>query len=146
MFVLDTNLLVYAAHPDSEFHGRARALLEEWRRRSSPWYLTWGICYEFLRVTTHSRVFRRPWAAREGVEFLKGLFTARSLGLLVPTGRHIEHLARITGDLPGIRGNIMHDTATVVLMTEHGIRTIYSHDTDFHRFPGIEVVDPLRLE
>lgn len=146
MFVVDTNLLVYAAHPDSELHERARTLLEEWRQRHSPWYLTWGICYEFLRVTTHSRVFRRPWTAREAVEFLQGLFAARSLGLLVPTGRHMETLAGITARLGDLRGNIMHDTATVVLMNEHGIRTIYSRDTDFHRFPSIEVVDPLRLE
>jgi predicted nucleic acid-binding protein len=29
-------------------------------------------------------------------------------------------------------------------MREHGIRAIYTRDADFHRFPGIEVRDPLR--
>jgi predicted nucleic acid-binding protein len=28
-------------------------------------------------------------------------------------------------------------------MREHGIRRLYTRDTDFHRFPFIEVLDPL---
>jgi predicted nucleic acid-binding protein len=31
----------------------------------------------------------------------------------------------------------------VALMREHGVRMLYTRDTDFHRFPGIEVRDPL---
>jgi predicted nucleic acid-binding protein len=29
----------------------------------------------------------------------------------------------------------MHDAHTAVLMREHGIRTIFTRDSDFHRFP-----------
>ena len=36
------------------------------------------------------------------------------------------------------------DAHTAVLMREHGVRRIYTRDTDFHRFPFIEVVDPLQ--
>jgi predicted nucleic acid-binding protein len=28
-------------------------------------------------------------------------------------------------------------------MKEHGLHRIYTRDTDFHRFPFIEVLDPL---
>jgi predicted nucleic acid-binding protein len=28
-------------------------------------------------------------------------------------------------------------------MREHGVRRILTHDADFHRFPSIEVIDPL---
>ncbi|GIW53056.1 MAG: hypothetical protein KatS3mg081_2411 [Gemmatimonadales bacterium] len=30
-----------------------------------------------------------------------------------------------------------------ILMREHGVRRIYTRDADFHRFPFIEVLDPL---
>jgi hypothetical protein len=30
---------------------------------------------------------------------------------------------------------------TAILMREHGIREIYTRDTDFHRFPFLRVVD-----
>lgn len=51
MFVVDTNILLYAAHRGSDEHQRCRTLVEEWRSGSTPWFLTWGICYEFLRET-----------------------------------------------------------------------------------------------
>ena len=39
-------------------------------------------------------------------------------------------------------GNLMHDAHTAVLMREHGIKRVYTRDTDFHRFPFLEPVDP----
>ena len=32
-----------------------------------------------------------------------------------------------------------------VLMREHGVSRICTRDTDFHRFPFLSVVDPLRI-
>jgi hypothetical protein len=40
----------------------------------------------------------------------------------------------------------MHDLTTAVLMREHGIGTIYTHDRDFRSFPLIDVIDPMRAE
>lgn len=36
----------------------------------------------------------------------------------------------------------MHVAHTAVLMREHGIERIFTRDTDFHRFPFLETVDP----
>jgi predicted nucleic acid-binding protein len=36
----------------------------------------------------------------------------------------------------------MHDLTTAVLMREHGVRRIYTRDTDLHRFPFLEPLDP----
>ena len=44
--------------------------------------------------------------------------------------------------VPQLGGNIVHDAPTATLMREHGIRRIYARDTDFHRFPFLEVIDP----
>ncbi len=63
MLTVDTNVLVYAADVDSQFHVPCRNWLERQRTRPDAWYTTWGILYEFLRVTTHPRVMRRPWTA-----------------------------------------------------------------------------------
>jgi len=37
----------------------------------------------------------------------------------------------------------MHDLRTAALMREHGIKRIYTRDTDFHRFPFLEPIDPV---
>ncbi len=143
MFVVDTNILVYAANADSPFHERCRRRLDEWRRSAAAWYLTWGICYEFLRVVTHRRVLAAPWTATAAWRFLEAVLASPGLGLLVPTERHAAVAGGVIEDSPPIAGNRWHDAATAILMREHGIGTIYTRDADFHRFPFVEVIDPL---
>lgn len=140
---MDTNVLVYAADERASEHERCRELLERWRSRSGAWYLTWGICYEFLRIVTHPRVFRTPWTAERAREFLAAVQASPGLGVLVPTDRHPGVLAEVVAEVPFLAGNLFHDTETAVLMREHGIRRICTRDSDFHRFPFLEPVDPL---
>jgi toxin-antitoxin system PIN domain toxin len=142
VFVVDTNVLVYAADADARFHGLCRERLERWRVQPSAWYVTWGIVYEFLRVTTHPRVLKMPWTVGEAWAFVEALLASSSLGVLVPTERHPEVAAEVVEELPHLSGNLIHDATTAVLMREHGVQRIYTRDTDFHRFPFIEPVDP----
>jgi len=142
MFVVDTNVLVYAADEDSAFHDVCFDLLQFCRTKPAAWYVTWSICYEFLRVTTHPRVFRKPWSAEEAWRFVDTLLEASSIGILVQTDRHKEVAQGVIDELPHLSGNLMHDAHTAILMREHGIKTVYTRDTDFHRFPFLEPIDP----
>ena len=146
MFVVDTNVLVYAADVRAPEHARCRALLERWRAQPGAWYLTWGNCYEFLRVVTHPRVLRHPWTSQAAGEFLAVLRQSPGLSMLTPTDRHAAVLAAVIAEVPMIAGNLWHDAETAVLMREHGIRRICTRDTDFARFPFVEIVDPLTAE
>ncbi len=143
MIVIDTNVLVYAADADSPFHVACREWLERQRGRADAWYTTWAILYEFLRVTTHPRVMRKPWSAPAAWGFVKVLLASPGLGLLTATQRHAEVAAQVVAELPHLAGNLFHDAHTAILMREHGIRRIITRDTDFHRFPFLEAVDPL---
>ena len=143
VFAVDTNILVCAADEDSELHSRCYELLEEWRGQASAWYVTWGILYEFLRVTTHSRVFRTPWSAQQAWRFVEAVLASPSLGVLIATERHVDVATEVIREIPHLSGNLMHDAQTAILMREHGIKMIYTRDTDFHRFPFLEPVDPL---
>jgi len=71
------------------------------------------------------------------------VLAAPALGLLTETDRHAAVAEQVLRDLPHLSGNLLHDAHTAVLMREHGISRIYTRDTDFHRFPFLEVVDPL---
>ena len=127
---------------DSPFHSRCRETLEKWRRLDSPWYATWGILYEFLRVITHPRVFRHPWTAQHAWGFIEAILGSPSFGLLVPSPRHFEVAADVVKKSTFLRGNLLYDAQTAILMREHGIERIYTRDMDFHRFPFLEPVDP----
>lgn len=142
--VIDTNLLLYAANRDAPEHAAARAFVAGVGRRGDSWYLSDGILYEFLRVATHPKVFPQPLTWREAVGFLTPLIEADTVRLLGAEDRHWIILQDVLAALTHPSGNLFFDVRTVVLMREHGIRRIYSTDTDFLQFSGIEVVNPLR--
>ena len=143
MFVVDTNVLIYGADRDSPDHIRCRALIEEWRSQITPWYVTWGIVYEFLRVVTHPRVLTRPLSPTQAWAFLDALFASPQLRILSETDRHRHVAAEVFAEVPDITGNLVFDAHTAILMRENGIRTIYTRDSDFNRFPFLDTVDPV---
>ena len=145
MLVVDTNILVYAADVDSPFHNRCRTWLEAQRARPDAWYSTWQTLYEFLRVTTHAKVMRRPWSFGEAWEFVQALLASPGLDILIPTSRHAEVVQAVVAEIPYLAGNLVYDAHIAILMREHGIRRICTRDSDFHRFPFIEVIDPMQL-
>ncbi|MBM3811030.1 MAG: PIN domain-containing protein [Acidimicrobiia bacterium] len=141
--LLDTNVLLYAACSSYAEHAHCRRLLEGIRGKPDPWFLTWPIVYEFLRVVTHPRVLAKPWSAKHAWAFVEALLASPSLTVLSPTGRHAAVARDLFKDHSDLRGNILHDAHTAILMREHGIRTILTRDMGFHRFGFLDVADPL---
>jgi uncharacterized protein len=140
---VDTNILLYAANPDCPEYASARSVVERLRTGTRPWYLTWGVIYEFLRVVTHSAVSKRPLSLSTAVSYVRYLFDSPSIGILRETETHLGELEELARQLPGISANDVHDAHTVVLMREHNIRTILTADKGFRRFKDIQVVDPV---
>jgi predicted nucleic acid-binding protein len=87
---------------------------------------------------------RRPWSAPNAWKFIAVLIASPGLGLLVPTQRHATVAEQVIAEHPHLAGNLLHDAHTAILMREHGIRQICTHDADFHRFSFLEVIDPLQ--
>ncbi len=143
MFVVDTNVLIYGVDADAPDHARCCELLESFREMTTPWYVTWGIVYEFLRVVTHPRVLTYPLTPEQVWMFLDALFASPRLGILTETDRHRHVAAEVFAEVPGITGNLVFDAHTAILMRENGIRTIYTRDTDFNRFPFLDTIDPV---
>lgn len=144
VFVVDTNILLYAADRDAPEYATCRELLLNWRVQPSPWYLTWGIVYEFLRVATHPNVFRKPFPLAGAWQFVEGILASPSVALLTETEHHQRVADEVFNKVGDIRGNLIFDAHTAILMKEHGIKTIYTRDTDFNRFPFLDVVDPIQ--
>jgi toxin-antitoxin system PIN domain toxin len=145
-FVVDTNVLAYAVNRDCDEHRAARRLLEDWLAGSVPWALTWGIVYEFLRVTTHPRIFRRPLTATQAFDFLDPIVGCEVVNLLEPTARHGVVLRETAREFGRPTGDVFHDLHTAVLMREHGIGEIMTADSDFRKFAFLTVTDPVHRD
>ena len=143
MFVVDTNLLIYAAIRKSPAHDQASRLVAEWRSSAEPWLITWSIAYEFLRAVTHRSILAGPLAFADAWSFIESLRASPSFGILVETDRHPEVVRDLTREYPHVSGNLVHDLHIAALMREHGVVEIRTADTDFHQFKFLRVVNPL---
>lgn len=144
MFVVDTHVLIYAANQSCPEHADCLKLLENWRSQPSAWFVTWGILYGFIRVVSHPRVLPRPWSLKDAWGFVESLLAAPGLEVLAETTRHEDVCADLIEAVPQIAGNLVTDLHIAALMREHGVKVIYTRDADFHRFPFLEVRDPLQ--
>lgn len=132
MFVVDTNLLVYAADEDFAEQGQMRHVLRQWARSSETWYVTWSIVYEFLSVATHRSAFTHPLSFSQAWHFIEALRGVPSFEILLETDRHAEVVRDLAREYPQITGNRFHDLHIAAVMREHGITEIRTADTDFH--------------
>lgn len=142
-FLIDTNILLHAANAASPSHRAARGFLEEHARLRTSWCISWPILYEFLRVSTHNRVFPKPLTAPQALEFAGALTAREEVAFLAPTSRHLAALETVVTELGHPAGNLFHVIHTAVLMREHGIPEIITADTDFLQFTFLKVSNPL---
>jgi uncharacterized protein len=146
MFVVDTNVLIYAANKSCPEHARCLDLIRTWRSQPSAWFVTWGILYGFIRVVSHPRVLLpNPWSVNDAWAFVDALLASPGLDILTETELHQAVCADVTNEMPQLSGNLVTDLHIAVLMREHGIKVIYTRDADFHRFSQLEVRDPLQI-
>jgi predicted nucleic acid-binding protein len=101
--------LLHAVNAGSPAHGPAHRFLQEHLRLRNPWCTTWPILYEFLRVSTHSRVFPKPLKPGQALDFIVSLTSQEEVAILTETDRHMAVLEGIAGSLGHPGGNLFHD-------------------------------------
>lgn len=138
---VDANLLLYATDDASPFHARARGLLDELAAGPGIVYVLWPTVMAYLRLSTHPSIFERPLPLTDAIANIDGLLR---LPHVRSPGEHDRfwRTFRAVAEEADARGNLVGDAHLVALMTEHGVRTIWTHDRDFRRFPSIEPRDP----
>jgi hypothetical protein len=143
-FFVDTNVLLYAVNRDCAEHALALPALKRWLEDPVPWCLSWGVIYEFLRVSTHPRVFPRPLTWRQALEFVSAILSCEWVTVLAETQRHSQVLATTLEELGRPAGNLFHDVHSAVLMREHGVEEVMTTDADFRQFAFLKATDPTR--
>ncbi len=141
MIAVDTNVLVYAHREEAPEHEAARERLRELAEGDLPWALPVFCLGEFLRVTTHPRVFSPPSTLEQALSALDGLLESPRLRVLNPGPRYPSWLDRLARRADA-RGNLAFDTQIAAVCLENGVRRLLTLDRDFARFPEIEI-EPL---
>lgn len=140
-FTLDANVLLYASDETSPRRQRARELLDDVAGGEELVYLFWPVLMAYLRIATHPAIFETPLAPTDAVANVEQLLSLPHVQTAGEGKRFWRSYRRLASDADA-RGNLVPDAHLAALMDENGVRTIWTHDRDFRRFPGIQVSDP----
>ncbi|HVA87249.1 MAG TPA: TA system VapC family ribonuclease toxin [Candidatus Saccharimonadales bacterium] len=141
-FAIDANILIYAADDSSQFQPAAARFFERVADGPELAYVFWPSVMAYLRVTTRSTIFRHPLTQARALENIDRLLALPSVVSTGEREQFWQHFRDVHADaMP--TGNLVSDAHLVALMLENGVRTIWSHDRDFRRFPSIRVRDPI---
>ena len=140
MILVDTNLLIYAAISDFPQHPAARDWLDSKLNGPAPVGIPWPCLLGFVRITSNPRVFKRPQAVSRAWRQVESWMDCEPVWVPQPTDRHREILTAL---IPfAASANLVPDAHLAALAIEHGL-TLCSTDTDFVRFPELNLDNPL---
>ncbi len=141
MIVLDANLLVYAYHPQSPLHQRAKTWVEAAFAGQEPVRLPWQTISAFLRLTTSPKVFQAPLTIEEAEAAVSAWLELPAVGPIDPGERYWTILRTLLVKAQ-VTGPLVSDAVLAALAIEHGA-TLCTTDRDFRRFEGLRLSNPI---
>jgi uncharacterized protein len=141
-YSIDINLLVYASNDSAPEHFPARNFLENCARDPDLLCLTWLTLLGYQRLVTHPAIFKTPLTPAVAWANITQLLRLPRVCLIGETAAFAEDYARISAVFP-IRGNLVPDAHFATILRQHGVKRLYSVDTDFRKFDFLDVINPL---
>lgn len=143
-YSIDVNIFVYAANPrDKHYQQKAICFLEEKLNDSELLFLPWMTLMSYQRITTHPSVFPHPLTPKEAWKNIEDLLALPQVRIIGEEENFAHHYLQTTSEFP-VRGNLVSDAHLAAILHQHGVKTIYSADSDFRKFSFLKVVNPLR--
>jgi toxin-antitoxin system PIN domain toxin len=140
-YSLDVNVLLYASDRSSDRHLRARRFVEACAAGPEILCLTWPTLMSYLRIATHPRIFTAPLSPDEALGNVSALIRLPHVRAISELDGFIDAYKHVT-DQTSVRGNLVPDAHVAAILFQHGVRTLYSNDRDFRKFPSLELRDP----
>jgi toxin-antitoxin system PIN domain toxin len=141
-FAIDVNILLYASDTGSPHFERARLFIESCIAHREVFAVAWPTAMSYLRIATHPAVFDHPLSPDEAMANIETLLNLPHARFLSEDEGFWDIYRAVTSEVPS-RGNLVPDAHLAALLRSHGIKTLYTHDRDFLKFPYLDVRDPI---
>lgn len=138
---LDANVLIYASDETSAHYRRALAFLGECVEGPDLLCLTWPTIMAYQRIATHPAIFQNPLSPAAAWRNVRHLLERPRVRVVGEQPGFAEEYEDVTGAFP-VRGNHVPDAHLATILRQNGVKTIYTADADFRKFPFLEVVNP----
>jgi uncharacterized protein len=131
----DVNILVNAFRSDSTDHDLCTEWLNQLVNGESRYGMSPQVLSGVIRVTTHPRIFARPSAIAEAIDFCEAVMSPPNCVLIYPGDQHWSIFSRLCKEADA-RGNLVPDAWFAALALESGCEWI-TLDRDYARFAGL---------
>jgi toxin-antitoxin system PIN domain toxin len=144
-YSIDANILLYASDESSDGHKLAKEFLEARGDDPDILCLTWPVLMAYQRIATHPAIFAKPLAPEVAWGNVEKLISLPRARIVTETDTFADDYRRVTDEVMAA-GNLVPDAQVATILREHGVRRLYTADTDFRKFDFLEVVNPLRTK
>jgi uncharacterized protein len=138
---VDVNVLLYASTTSSPFHSRANELLRQCSTGSDLFGLAWPTLMAYLRMVTHPAIVSPPLPVRDAEENVEALVGLPNVRLLSEQDGFWELYRESTRDIV-VRGKLVPDAHLATLLRQHGIKTLFTNDSDLRKFDFLDIRNP----
>jgi len=141
MIVPDANLLLYAYDATSPYHEKARRWWENCLSGTEPVGLCPVVLFAFVRIGTHSRAYENPMSIRTASGHVGGWMRRKMCQFIVMEEVDVMRAMELLRSA-GTGGDLTMD-AQIAAMALRLDATVHTAETDFKRFEGVRLYNPL---
>ncbi len=141
MIIVDTNLLIYAYNRDAPMHAAAAEWLEA-VLSSEEVGLPEVVLVGFIRIVTQPRIVPHPISPAQAIALVESWLALPNVRLLLTTPESFRRCLDAIREA-GVAGNLCTDAQIAALATIYRA-TVATVDTDFQRFAGLKLLNPLK--
>jgi len=142
VIALETNILVHAHRPEMPGHGRATSAIRDLVASGRRVGLVAHCLVEFTGVVTNPRIWKQPSSAAEVRAQVDAWCAPPRVDVLSEDADFIADFIDLV-ESSGVRGGGVHDARIAACCLAHGVRTLWTADRDFGRFPSLRTHNPL---
>lgn len=142
-YSLDVNILLYASDATNPHHHQAQKFLRDCAKGGELLCLSWVALMGYLRIATHPTIFARPLSPVEASQNIQALLALPQCRVLSEEEGFWQVYSDATEGLV-VRGNLVPDAHLAAILRQHGVKTLYTNDSDFYRFSFLDVRNPFK--
>ena len=142
-YSIDANLLIYASDTASPEQAAALDFLTARVADPDLMCLTWSTVMAYQRIVTHPSIFANPLDPLAAWKNLQSLLALPRTRIITEEPSFADDYLAVTDGIIA-RGNLVPDAHIATVLRQHGVRRIYTADTDVRKFTFLEVINPLR--
>lgn len=144
MYLLDSNVLIYAHNIASPFHKIARSILGDVLAGKIEGCVSFQNLYELYSIITDSKRVKKPLSAKDARKILLLYLNADNIPKIYSKSRNLLVTLELLKSAD-IRKQQIFDLILVAAMIENDLEGIYTADeTFFKKFKFLEVINPFK--